>query len=328
MSTILVIGRSGQLAQALRDVFCSEISSEALSMAKRDCVFLGRPEFDISNKNHIEDIFKKYSPKIIINTSAYTQVDRAELQQKEAYLINAEAVKNIAENCSLHDVILIHISTDYVFDGNSNAPYSIKDNTNPRSVYGNSKLNGENYIKKILSKHIIIRTSWMFSQYGHNFVKTMLNLAKTRESISLVNDQVGNPTSAYNLALAIRSISDFLLEDKNSLSSQSEDCFLSKAWSSLFGTYHYTDTPTTTWYEFAKTIFEIAAKLGISKIPKIIPITSLEYEKMIDKSRGYAERPMNSSLDCSLIRTNFGIDQKDWHEELTKVISLEIEQKY
>ncbi len=293
LGDIVVIGKSGQLARCLQDIKSAEY------------VFLGRPEFDIKNAEHIERLFQDYSPRIVINASAYTAVDRAEIEQEEAYSVNAEAVKNLSIKCSDKGAALIHISTDYVFDGESQHPYTVTDKTSPKSVYGSSKLQGEEYIRDILKEHVIIRTSWVFSRYGNNFVKTMLNLAQKMDEISVVSDQYGAPTSAHNLAQVVADVADVILSNDQV----------------SFGTYHYTDGPVTNWHNFAKEIFGMVSALGNGKIPEIKAISSVEYEAKMQSGSKCAKRPKNSALDVSLICKNFAVEQQDWRDSLKGVIN-------
>ena len=298
LGDVVVIGKSGQLARCLQDAGSDEY------------VFFGRPEFDIKNNEHLKWLFSEYSPKVVINASAYTAVDRAEVEQQEAYLVNSEAVKCLAIKCAQSQAALIHISTDYVFDGASKHPYKVADKTSPQSVYGVSKLQGEEHIKALLDEHLIIRTSWVFSKYGNNFVKTMLRLAGTMDEISVVNDQFGAPTSAHNLAQVIAGITETILRGSRQ--------------AIPFGTYHYTDAPVTNWHEFAKEIFSIVADLGAEKIPTLKAISSAEYEAKMQGSATCAKRPENSVLDVSLLCENFGIKQQDWRKSLREVVAESI----
>src|SRR5690606_2749985 len=165
-----------------------------------------------------------------INCAAYTAVDKAETEEEKAYLVNAEAVKYLAEACKQNDTVLIHVSTDFVFDGQKGSPYTEDDPTNPIGVYGASKLKGEQYVQSILEKYFIVRTSWVYSEYGHNFVKTMLRLAEERNEISVVNDQIGSPTYAGGLA-------EFL-------------CFLVQIPDNDYGIYNFSDEGEISWYDF------------------------------------------------------------------------------
>jgi dTDP-4-dehydrorhamnose reductase len=231
-------------------------------------------------------------PDYVVNCAAYTAVDKAESEQVLCYKINAEAVVNLSAACKLTGSKLVHISTDYVFSGDGTRPYREDDITGPLSVYGKSKLQGEQALK---GNHdsIIIRTSWLYSQYGNNFVKTMLRLGREREELRVVNDQSGSPTYAPDLADAILQIIEV----------SSGDSFRN-------GTYHYCNTGTTTWYAFAKNIIEKAALKC-----RVIPIETKDYPTA-------APRPAYSVLDTEKIRKTFGITIPDWEESLDKCIKL------
>jgi dTDP-4-dehydrorhamnose reductase len=285
-SPILVIGSAGQVASSLR------------AMNDDRLIFVGRPEFDVQKQDDIKRAFDKLLPALVINCSAYTAVDLAEQEIEAAYNLNSLAVKNLSLECLANKIPLIHISTDYVFDGTLDRPYRESDGPNPLSVYSKSKLNGEEIIKEILSKYIIIRSSWIFSEYGTNFVKTMLKLAETKEEISVVNDQMGSPTSASNIASAIHQIANKIIESPDTVN---------------YGIYNYTDSPTVSWYEFACEIFKIMQTLVNKKAPILKPIPSSEYKSVV-------KRPLNSRLDCSLIKSIFGIESRDWHSELERII--------
>lgn len=289
---LLVIGSSGQVASALK-----ELADE------RSC-FVGRPTFDLQKKDHIAEVFDRISPALVINCAAYTAVDLAETEQDKAYAINAIAAKDLAVECKKHRVPLIHISTDYVFDGKLDRPYLESDQPSPLSVYGKSKLAGEEYIQEILSEYIIIRTTWVFSEYGNNFVKTMVKLSEIKDEISIVSDQIGCPTSANSIALAIHNIANKILFEKNI----------------PYGIYNYTDLPAVSWYEFASEIFKLMKNKYSRKVPTVNQILSSEYIST-------AVRPLNSRLDCSLIEKNFGIKSQDWHIELEHCLEKLIKNK-
>ena len=284
-TNIVVIGSSGQVASALK-----KIADERFH-------FVGRPEFDIQNNTHIEQVFTLTTPSLVINCSAYTAVDLAETEVDKAYGVNAEAVKNLAMQCKLHQVPLIHISTDYVFDGALGRPYLESDQTGPLSVYGKSKLFGEDFIREMLPQHIILRTTWVFSEYGNNFVRTMIKLSEIKDELNIVSDQIGCPTSANNIAFVIHQIASEIMNGNDI----------------AYGTYNYTDSPVVSWYEFAGEIFKLLKNKYGKKVPIIKPITSSEYVSA-------ARRPLNSRLDCSLIEKNFGIKSQDWHTELEECI--------
>lgn len=283
---VLVIGSSGQVASCLKEV------------ASKNFLFVGRPLVDICDNRQLQDAITIFQPDLIINCSAYTAVDRAEQEPDLAYKINAQAVEELSKLCAENNIPLIHLSTDYVFDGIKEVSYVESDQPNPLSVYGKSKFQGEENIKKYLEKYIILRTSWVFSPYGTNFVKTMLNLALTKPQISIVNDQKGCPTAASNIAMVILQIANKILASEQKVT---------------YGIYHYTDSPAITWYKFAENIFDLLAKKNSFKIPIIKPITTAEYPTL-------ASRPLNSVLDCSLIKKNFSIKQQSWAKALEEYL--------
>ncbi|WP_295986435.1 dTDP-4-dehydrorhamnose reductase [uncultured Algibacter sp.] len=281
MTTILVTGGNGQLASCIKDV---EKEYDDLNI-----IYTDHLELDICELNQIQTFFKS-NPQInyCINCAAYTAVDKAETEAEKAFEINATGAKNLAQVCNDHDAILIHVSTDFVFDGEKNEPYTETDAANPISVYGASKLQGEVEIQQALKEHFIIRTSWLYSEYGNNFMKTMLRLAETRDGISVVSDQIGTPTYAGDLAEIIIQIINTKTEK--------------------YGIYHYSNEGVASWFEFAKEIF----KLAKNKI-KVNPIPSIEYLTP-------AKRPKYSVLDKKKIIDVFKIDIPFWRESLKKVI--------
>lgn len=226
---ILVTGSNGQVGQALKS-----ISNEYFEI---DFLFYDSSMLDITSLSKCQEVFSKVKPDYCINLAAYTAVDKAEEEKETAYLVNAEGVKYLAQVCKENKVVLIQISTDFVFDGNKNTPYTIEDKPNPINVYGASKLKGEEYIRTMLQQYYIVRTSWVYSDFGNNFKKTMLRLAKTRNELSVVNDQIGCPTDAVELSRFLM----YLIQDKVT-----------------FGVYHYSGIKVCSWYDFAVSIFEEA----------------------------------------------------------------------
>jgi dTDP-4-dehydrorhamnose reductase len=279
---VLVTGANGQLGQAI--AFISEIYSEI------SFVFCDSKVLDITNIENCRNIFNKYKPNFCINTAAYTAVDKAEAEPEKSYSINVTGSKNLAEVCKIFETTLIHISTDFVFDGTSELPYLETDIPNPKGVYGQTKLDGEKAIKEIWQKHIIIRTSWVYSQFGNNFMKTMLRLASERESLSLVDDQIGTPTNAVDLANAILNI----------ISHNPQPTTHNKI-------YNFSNLGQCSWFEFAKEIFKIN---HVTIDLKPIPTTSFPTP---------AKRPKYSVLDKSKIIKTFGIEIKSWEESLKSI---------
>jgi dTDP-4-dehydrorhamnose reductase len=298
---VLVTGCNGQLGQSLLFV--------ANNYPDIDFKFCNSSELDITNLENIIKIFKEVKPHFCINTAAYTAVDKAESEPEKAFGINVTGAKNLAEICKQFDTTLIHISTDFVFDGTSTElsvtnGYKETDSPNPKGVYGQTKLDGEKAIQEVWGKHIIIRTSWVYSQFGNNFLKTMLRLSSERESLSVVDDQIGTPTNAVDLANAILEIVSQKMEDGSFKDSTPN----SQLPSSNYGIYNFSNLGQCSWYDFAKKIFEINT---ISIDLKPIPTSSFPTP---------AKRPKYSVLDKSKIIDTFQIDIKSWEESLKTVI--------
>jgi len=275
---VLVLGAGGQLGQSLRFI--------ANDYPEIQFNFFSRLDLDITNELELKSIFNSVRPNFCVNASAYTAVDKSESEQEQAHLINVVGVKNIAQICQDFDTTLIHVSTDFVFDGTKNSPYTENDATNPQGVYGKTKREGELEIIRILKKHFIIRTSWLYSQFNTNFMKTMLRLAQDRDSLSVVNDQIGTPTHAVDLANAIAKV------------------ILSS--STNYGIYHYSNEGKASWYDFAKKIFEVN-KIKIN----LKPISTSEFPTP-------AQRPKYSVLDKSKIKKEFNILIGEWQDSLKK----------
>lgn len=283
---VLVTGSNGQLGQAIQSIVGNHPSI--------DFVFCSSSELDITSLNECDAFFQKHKPQFCINTAAYTAVDKAESQPDKANLINVIGVKNIAEVCKKHNSTLIHISTDFIFDGTSVIPYSEKDSPNPTSVYGQTKLNGEIVIQNVLDKHFIIRTSWVYSQFGNNFMKTMLRLGNEKDSLSVVNDQIGTPTNAVDLAETL-----ILIIRTQHLTPNTKN---------LYGVYNFSNEGQCSWYDFAKEIFKLN-----NFQTNLKPISTEDYPTI-------AKRPKYSVLDKTKFKTTFGIPIKNWKESLEKCI--------
>jgi len=290
---ILVVGASGQVGSELKQSLNRSMEQGGQQLQVK---FADRSDIDLCNLQEIAHYLEENLPDIIVNASAYTSVDKAESHSDMAFLINEAAVRELAIFCRKRKSQLIHISTDYVFDGNSNRPYVESDAVGPTSVYGSSKLAGERAIRKILAEHIILRTSWVFGVRGSNFVKTMLRLAADNDEVSVVCDQYGAPTSARSIAATITKVLRRL-----ALARPSEE---------LWGTYHLSGYPFVSWAEFAKEIFEQATcRDVIPANPRVKPIVTTEYPTL-------APRPANSRLDCSKLKNTFGIEPDDWKRSL------------
>ena len=285
---ILVTGKNGQLGKSIQKIVYEENSN---SQNANNFVFVGREELDLSDENNINNYFDNNDRfDIIINCAAYTAVDKAEEEKDLANQVNHLAVQQLAEISNKHKTKLMHISTDYVFDGESDEPYTETDKTNPINVYGKTKLAGEKALQEVMSTNaIIIRTSWLYSEYGNNFVKNMLKLGKERDELNVVSDQIGSPTYATDLAKAILEI----INNKN---------YHNKEQSTEV--YHYSNEGEISWYEFAKGIFKIA-KVDC----KVNPITTEQYPTP-------AQRPRNTLMIQDKISERFDITMRGWLNSL------------
>ena len=283
--TILVTGSGGQLGMEIWKL------SERYPSYK--FLFTTKEDLPIDDLKAVKNFFEQQQIDHCINCAAYTAVDRAESEKESAFLINAEAAGNLATICKAHQAQLIHISTDYVFDGTSTVPYKEEDKISPINVYGASKLRGEELVLNHNAEAVILRTSWVYSSFGNNFVKTMLRLLKERESINVVNDQYGCPTYAADLAGVIMTI----IEKENGDHSQT-------------GIFNYCNEGKTTWYEFAKAI-----KKYIKSKCAIEPVPSSAYPVQ-------AARPKYSVLDTTKIKETFGITIPNWKDSLNACLSL------
>tara|TARA_Y100001935_G_C17310006_1_gene515164 strand:- start:2448 stop:3332 length:885 start_codon:yes stop_codon:yes gene_type:complete len=275
---VLVLGSKGQLGRCLND----QLDSTDLNV-----IYTSRELLDITNFEETKSKIFDFFPDIVINATAYTAVDKAEEEQEMANIINNLAVANLAKICKQLDSWLIHISTDYVFDGNSDIPYIEDDKKNPQNIYGETKLNGELAIQSLGCNHIIIRTAWLFSEYGNNFLKTMLRLGEDRDELSIVGDQVGSPTYAQDLAKVIVIITNRLKDD-----------------SFASGIYHYCGFTSCSWYQFAKLIFLEADQLNFRSPKKLREISSNLYEKA-------AKRPDFSILNCSKLDNVLNLEKPE-----------------
>lgn len=281
--TILVFGKTGQVARELQ--------------ALAPVIALGREEADLSVAGACAAAIERYSPTAVINAAAYTAVDRAEDEEELATQINGVAPAEMAQTCAERSISFLHISTDYVFSGSGDTPWRPDDRAAPVSAYGRSKLAGEQGVTAAGGRFAILRTSWVFSASGQNFVKTMVRLGSERDHLRVVADQIGGPTPAKAIASACLRIAEQLAHDP------------AKA-----GTYHFAGTPDTSWADFARAIF---AQAGLAC--EVADIDTVDYPTP-------ARRPANSRLDCSSLEATFGISRPDWRAELASVIQR-IEQK-
>jgi len=277
---ILVTGANGQLGKEFRVVASNETGFEF--------AFVSKEELPIHDFEKVKQYFATNRPAYCINCAAYTAVDKAESEKELAYLVNAESVSVLAEVCKQYGAAFIHVSTDYVFNGDSPKPYKEDAETGPISVYGSSKLKGEILSLEKNPDSIIIRTAWVYSEFGNNFVKTMIRLMKERKELNVVNDQIGAPTYAYDLAKAIMSI---IKSDK---------------WQP--GIYHFSNSGKISWYDFAVAIKELTGSEC-----KVNPIPTSQYPTA-------ARRPAFSLLDTSKIKNVYGINIPEWKASLTKCV--------
>lgn len=285
---ILITGSGGQLGREFVKQ-AEGLGFEPLAMNHAD--------LDITRLDQTRKTIADLTPDMVVNASAYTNVDGAETHTEAAYAVNREGPAHLAAACSAFAIPLIHISTDFVFDGQKKTPYLESDPVSPLSIYGKSKAEGEAAVRTALQQHLIIRTSWLYSEHGHNFVKTMLNLGRERDRLSVVADQYGCPTGAADLAGAILAMAKKIITGDKI----------------RWGTYHYCGEGTTTWHKFSETIFKLAASYENLKIRQVKPITTDQYPLP-------ARRPPYSSLDCSLILDQFGVQAMPWEQSLATVI--------
>lgn len=286
---MLVTGRNGQVTSSLQE--------HATTDHDVDIVVAARPDFDLRDRHSVLEFIRATKPDIIVNTAAYTAVDHAEDNESEARGVNAEGPRYLAEASAALSIPIIQLSTDYVFDGKRGTPYSETDIPSPKSVYGTTKLEGESAVAETNPQHIILRTSWVFSPYGGNFVKTMLRLAQDRAEINVVADQFGSPTSAADIARVIVAIARHLSRDGST---------------GRFGTYHLTGSGYTTWAGLAECVFEQSALQG-GPTAKINSITTAQYPTR-------AQRPTDSRLNCEKLQRAFGIIIPPWQESVSEVV--------
>ncbi|HLU81382.1 MAG TPA: dTDP-4-dehydrorhamnose reductase [Flavobacteriaceae bacterium] len=282
MKNILVTGTNGQLGKCFQ--------KEASNYSGFHFLYTTPEELDITSEENLNVYFDTHKIDVCINCAAYTNVEKAESEPEKAFAVNAEAVKILAEICKFHQVILFHFSTDYVFDGKKNEAYSEEDSPNPINVYGASKLKGEKYIQDILERYFIFRTSWLYSEFGHNFYKTILS--KSEEAgvqLKITDQQTGTPTNANDLAKAV--LKTISLENKN------------------YGLYHYSNMGKTTWYGFAKAILDFTGKSNTVNL------------QASDAYKTVAKRPENSLLSKFKSTVQLQLNIPYWEESLKKLIS-------
>ena len=274
---ILVFGKTGQVATELQHL--------------SGVMALGRDDVDLSDTVACAAAIREHAPKAVINAAAYTAVDRAEDEEHRATIINGDAPTTMAKACAALKIPMVHISTDYVFNGTGNTPYLPEDATEPQNAYGRSKLAGEIGIRESGAAHAIFRTSWVVSAHGVNFVKTMLRLSKTRDALNVVADQIGGPTPARDVAAACLQMVEQLIQEP-----------------SKSGIYHFSGAPDVSWAEFATEIFAQADRLVT-----ITPIPTAEYPTP-------AKRPLNSRMDCGSTEQVFGVTRPNWQDGLKEIL--------
>ncbi len=280
MIKVLVTGAKGQLASCIKDA--------AAQFLELEITFVQKELLNLQSKTSVQNFFNTYTFDYCINTAAYTNVEKAESDSENAFLTNAEGVKYLAEACSEANTVLVHISTDYVFDGKKTTPYNEKDVPNPINIYGASKLLGEQYIRELCSKYFIFRTSWLYSQYGHNFLNSMLKFAKEKKDLTITTEQTGTPTNANDLAITILKI----------VTSRSEN----------YGLYHFSNKGKATWFDFAEAIFEFTEEIETVNLVKT------------DYYRTFAARPVYSELSLEKFRKTFPVKIINWERSLQRLI--------
>jgi dTDP-4-dehydrorhamnose reductase len=277
---VLVLGREGQLARGLR---------EASRDAGAEVVAIGRPEVDLAERTSAAGAIMREQPDLVVNAAAYTAVDKAESERAAAHAVNALGAEYAAAACAANSIPIIHVSTDYVFDGKKRSPYVEEDQTCPINAYGQSKLEGELRVAKACEQHLILRTAWLHSPWGANFVKAMVRLATERAVIRVVGDQKGTPTYVPDLARVVLALAGRAVADPTGVP---------------WGVYHAANGGETTWCGFAQEIFRCAAEHGLPAA-EVVPIAAADYPTA-------AARPANSRLNCDKLRRSFGLELPDW----------------
>ena len=277
-----------------------QVGRELVAQAGTHAVGIDRDVLDLGELGAVLSTLRRLRPRVVINAAAYTAVDKAEQEPGEAFAANRDGVAHLATACSELRIPLLHVSTDYVYDGRKAMPYNEEDEPNPQGVYARSKLEGDQRLRELLDQHLILRVSWVFSAHGNNFVKTILRLAATRPALRVVADQHGGPTPAADIARAL-----LLLARRYETDGPLP-----------WGTYHYSGAPATSWHGFASAIVTRAAQLGmIAAAPEVAAITTAEYPLP-------APRPANSVFDCSRAAKLLGLKQPEWRQGLDDVLRV------
>lgn len=287
MAKFLITGAKGQVGHCLTQQL----------QGKHEVLAVDRDELDITDQSAVKNAVENFRPDVIINAAAHTAVDRAETEVELSEAINVKGPQYLAEAAKDVGAAILHISTDYVFDGQREGKYKETDATDPQGVYGKTKLAGEEAVAKANDKFIVLRTAWVFGEHGNNFVKTMLRLAKTRDTLGVVADQIGGPTYAGDIAAALIQIAENIIAGKEV----------------QYGIYHFTGEPYVSWCDFAKAIFDEAVSQNVlEKAPLVNAITTADYPTP-------AKRPANSCLDLTKIQQVFGIQPSNWKKALKNI---------
>ena len=284
---VLITGCNGQVGNCLVEQLNHRV----------DLLAVDRDMLDITDRAAVDRLVSEFLPDYIVNAAAHTSVDKAEQEVDLSFAINRDGPKYLAEAAENVGAVMLHISTDYVFDGKGSEPYNEYDLTDPQGIYGESKLAGELAVAEACEQHIILRTAWVFGEYGHNFVKIMLRLGSGHGTLNIVDDQFGGPTYAGDIAKALITIIEHIEAGKKT------------SW----GCYHFSGMPYASWYQFACAIFDMAEKMTIfDQKPILMPISTSEYPTP-------AKRPANSRLNCKKIAQEFGIAPSDWQKALVNI---------
>lgn len=284
---VLITGCNGQVGYCLTERLIN--NAEVLALDSKG--------LDITNREAVFNTVAEFQPNYIINAAAHTAVDRAEQEVELSYAINRDGASYLAQAAKECGAVMLHISTDYVFDGMGDKPYQESDSSEPQGIYGQSKLAGEQAVAVSCPEHLILRTAWVFGEHGNNFVKTMLRLAQCRDELSIVGDQFGGPTYAGDIADALIAMVQHLEQGKQA----------------KWGVYHFSGMPYASWFDFASAIFQAAEQRElIIRQPKLSAIPTSAYPTP-------AKRPANSRLDCRKIENQFGIKPSDWNAALTNI---------
>lgn len=287
MAKFLITGANGQVGYCLAQQLAGQ----------EEILAVDRDELDITNREAVFDTIRTFRPDVVINAAAYTAVDKAETEIELSEAINIKGPQYLAEAANEVGAVILHISTDYVFNGEGSHEYKESDETGPQGVYGETKLGGEIAVQKANTRSVILRTAWVFGEHGNNFVKTMIRLGKERETLGVVADQFGSPTYAGDIASALINIANQILQGK----------------SDSFGIYHFTGKPYVNWHQFAEAIFaEAELQKIIEKRPLVNAIATSDYPTP-------AKRPANSRLDLTKIKQVFNIEPSDWQKALKNI---------